>query len=200
MSAHPFTIAQLDDCASDALLTLSIPPRTRWSAALIATPDRCYLARVADDAFEIVLDDSRQARILPAAEVTDVLARAYEIRLFGPDAELRWTRNGLTGAPTLIADGKITHPGSELRSALEVLERRYRIWGERSKAQMPKQDHWTALAAGRIGTIWVPFADDATEGVVLTAKEYVERGKGGNAVVTCERLVGFAAAPPPSKG
>ena len=62
-----------------------------------------------------------------------VLARAYEVRAFGPRAELRWIRDGETGEAILIADSEIPTPGDDLPTIqpyLETLNRTYRIWGK----------------------------------------------------------------------
>jgi CRISPR-associated protein (TIGR03984 family) len=161
-------------------------------AALLFTPDQCMIARV--DGTALVIFDSIAGKLRHAR-----VAEAYEIRAFGPTAELGWVRRGETGDATLLADGP---PGidTDLPKLLEVLDRRYRIWGEPPKAQEDGKasatkppSGWTTLSAGRIEPLYLPFGNRETE-LALIAREYVVRAKDGNAVVLFERLVGFAPA------
>jgi CRISPR-associated protein (TIGR03984 family) len=157
------------------------------TTALIFSPDACRLARIEAETGEMmVIDDGKEAPAAPA--------RSYEIRAFGPAAELRWRRDGAEGVATLIADGTVAPPdGAESTTGrtLARLRRRYRVWGEPVKgAKCPES--WRALGNARIGTLYVPC--ELAGELVLTASEYVVSGKSGNAVVLFERLVGFASA------
>ncbi|MCZ7659380.1 MAG: CRISPR-associated protein Csx19 [Xanthobacteraceae bacterium] len=145
------------------------------------------------------------------SKLTD-LSRAYEIRAFGLQAELRWTREGRTGEAIALADGHVAalgDPDPTHGQALDILARRYRVWGkpvrkERDATPSVAADAdlaaaapprgWTTLSAGRIGSLCVPLAIGGNDEVVLEAREYVTLGEGGNAVVLFERLVRFAPA------
>ncbi len=189
-----FTIARFRNVRPDDLVT-------KWSgtpmtAALIFTPNECLVARVEKACLYVVKEGDREQK--PAA-----LSAAYEIRAFGPDAELRWTREGTAGEATLFADGTVTVAGSEMLpesekptydETLDVLWRTYRVWGEPPKSKRHVPDGWLALSAGQIGTIYVPSISITAREIILKAKEYVVSGECGNAVVLFERLVGFEAA------
>ena len=193
--ALPFTIARFRNVMPGDLLTKACG--NALTGALIYTPDACWVARVDGAALEIVDPDSK----MPS---TADLASAYEVRAFGPDAELRWVRDGIAGDATLLADRHVATPGTEERwpgTTLDILSRRYFVWGKPPKqgtndTAPPKSapDHWTPLSTGRIGTIHVP-CDDTNAEVAIEAREYVVRDPSGNAVVLFERLVGFKAVP-----
>ena len=182
-TAGNYTIVRFRDVPCEALLEKSCGQSL--AAALIFSADSCRLARIEGSEFLVPANDT---------EVTASLASAYEIRAFGPQAELRWTRDGATGTATLLADGTIdTADGAEITKgeALDRLERTYRVWGEPTPgAERP--NGWSALSSGRIGTLFVPCSEPGE--LVLTAYEYVGVGKSGNAVVLFERLAGFASA------
>jgi CRISPR-associated protein (TIGR03984 family) len=192
MSRHEaidYTIVRFADVSPDAILAKS--GGRILQAALIFSPDDCRVARVGETSFIVIGNDGREQ----AAE----LAQAYEIRAFGPKAELRWIRDGESGTATLLADGEV--PGQSVTgTTLDVICRTYRVWGEPPPASKePGSDRaripvgWSKLTTARIRALYVP--DQAPGEVVLRAKEYVVRHETGNAVVLFERLVGFEAAP-----
>jgi CRISPR-associated protein (TIGR03984 family) len=178
-----YTIARFPRLPADGLMAKAHV--MTMGAALVYTPDDCFVARVDGTLLKVPAGKEEQA--------VD-LSRAYEIRLFGPDAELRWTRDGDKGEAILLASGHV--PGSDdwtRKEALEVLPRTYRLWGAPPTVDIKVPDGWSALTSGRIGTLYVPC--DRPGELMLEAQEYVVRDeKSGNAVVLFERLVGFEAA------
>lgn len=182
-----YTIARFPGIAADALLAKSHgEPLT---AALIFTPDACVVARLDGTAYR-VSSGGHEVDL-------DLSGRAYAIRAFGPAAELRWTRDGDVGEAILLAQGHLDIAGgADCRhgTALTVLTRSYRLWGRRAESDEGVAPGWSALTAGRIGTVHVPLAVPARGEATLRAAEYVVRGAGGNAVVLFERLAGFEIA------
>jgi len=181
-----YTIARFDKIAPGEVLTKSCGKRL--DAALIFSPDACRIARIDGSSF-IVVDDREEQQ-------EDDLTHAYEVRAFGPEAELRWIRDGAMGNATLLADGSVN--GAPVTGeTLDVLSRTYRIWGEPARSAGGEQSRripgWSKLTTARIGALFVPF-ETAGE-VTLHAREYVVGHETGNAVVLFERLVGFDAAP-----
>jgi CRISPR-associated protein (TIGR03984 family) len=182
----PFAIARFHDVAAEELLGKSCG--MTFKVALIFTPDDCLFARVDHGNF-LFAEPRDQAA---------TLSRAYEIRAFGDKAELRWIREGMTGIATLLAEEPLTSDaGVEIEgdTTLDVLDRRYLVWGKVAPREENSPPAWSKVASGRIGPRWIPFVPQQPEAeLVLHAREYVIAGAGGNAVVLFERLVGFAAS------
>jgi CRISPR-associated protein (TIGR03984 family) len=188
-----YTVARFSDVTSESVLKWC--PDRQLKSALIFTPDIFWVARIIDASFYVIQGGK---------ETVPDLTRAYEIRAFGVDAELRWVRDGTEGTAIVIADGEFSPPGTaELISGrtLDVLPRRYRLWGRPPRQRLrdgatAAPAGWAALATGRIGTIYVPLPTGAVlspDGEMeLLAREYVVSRPCGNAAILFERLVDFA--------
>jgi len=181
------TVARFRDVAPTDLLAKA--DGARLKAALIYTPDACHVASIADNVLHVVAN---------ARPTKPDLAKAYEIRAFGPDAELRWLRSGVLGDAVLIADGEVTFgddesPTFERVETIARLPRRYRLWGKKANTAT-SPDGWSAVSSGRIGVLQIPEPADATGDLVIEAREYVGEDKFGNTAVMFERLVGFGPA------
>ena len=157
------------------------------TAALIYTPDACRVAKIAGERFDVV-ENGKETRA--------DLSKAYEIRAFGRDAELRWLRAGVLGDAVLIADGAAKPAGgaeSEIVDTIEQRRRGYRLWGKKA-AKTAAPQGWSALSSGRVGALMIPHPVSDGGELVIEAREYIGLAAHGNAVVLFERLVGFAAA------
>ena len=117
------------------------------------------------------------------------LDAAYEIRLFGPDTDARWQRDGATGCLTVltVAGGS----GTKIE-VCDVLDRNYCLFG-RAK---PKDADWAIATSARIPAIPVPVKLQKESALQLTAVEHIGIRRHGNAVVVAERLTGIEAVPP----
>ena len=186
-----FTIARFHGVAVESLLSKAC--RQPLDAALIYSPDACLVARVTGTGFESIAAGDQHPKPVD-------LARAFEVRAFGPTAELRWTRDGEAGDAVLLADGEVGIPDEDAQRTIghyiAILDRSYRVWGKPASTPAHIADKWSARSTGRIGMIHVPFPGADDRGVTLKAKEYVVEAKSGNAVVAFERLVGFDHAQP----
>jgi len=138
---------------------------------------------------------------LPADEV-------FEVRLFGPELELRWLHEATgLGRAAWVAERPVdlglgTAMSPTTRDA-EVIEARYLVWGEHDPyAKSANGEGWTVLSTARIGAQEVPVEarwpereepdDDDKKLVVLHAREYVDEvasAGDGNAAVVEERWI-----------
>jgi CRISPR-associated protein (TIGR03984 family) len=201
------------DCAIDKLSELI--GEAGLTIAFVSTPDKFYVSRIDGKNLTFVDDDGQPQ---PLDEAT--LAKAYEVRAFGSEAEVRWTRDGRSGCAIVLTEDRTRWPdieAKEKRSAIllkdregasidciDRLERKYFLWGEAAdNKKVPRPDRWSAVSASRIGKVLVPLPEDdglaagdapgqrAKRRLKLRAFEYIESGPHGNAVVRAERYVEF---------
>jgi len=129
---------------------------------------------------------ARDART--ATQTTASLAEAFELRLFTPDAELRWVHeSGGKGTWHVLDDrtasaaglARLKHP-----APLRLL------WGR----AVETHDGWTRLADARIGSLWVPLTTgpDDHDYVSLDVVEYTRTDSHGNTAVADERCTGLS--------
>lgn len=126
-----------------------------------------------------------------------VAAEAYEARLFHPDWEVRWLREGRTGRVAVLWDRvdaappDLGDPGSENRKDIrDSLGQQYLLWGR----PVEEKGGWTKLTNARIGTLWAPIAKAVPSDkarAVLRSREYLQTLAHGNVCVVEERLVGL---------
>lgn len=176
-------------------------------AALIYAPRFCVFGRLTDGGR---LEGPPGFKLGQHSSFTDaVLAQAYEIKLFCAHWELRWLRDGMTGAAAMLADD--AHTASALQQRLGDGEtgarslqgrpsQHYLLWGEKETTDPVG---WTALTSNRIGRLWVPPFDRPDEDqprIRLMAVEYLETGAYGNVAVVDQRLTGFEAYAPKRSG
>ncbi len=127
------------------------------------------------------------------------LAEVFSIRLFTPDAELRWVHTGeRRGAAVALSENGGCPAGWSADSAEieDVLDGQYALWGRRFEALAAAG--WCRAVEGRIGWIDVPAATPAAsdperdwpeEYLALRFREYVTSDEFGNAAVLDERLI-----------
>jgi CRISPR-associated protein (TIGR03984 family) len=112
----------------------------------------------------------------------------FELRLFTPADELRWTFDSDLGQgrwrlvdDTSAAVRRLTPwPGPTPRHLL---------WG-----RIAQTGDWTRLADARVGSLWVPLVTtepDASQLVGLTTVEYVSQDEHGNLAVADQRHTGL---------
>src|SRR5205807_85970 len=102
------------------------------TTAFVSTPDKFIVAKV--DGEKLIVADGRKEKPLEAA----ILASAYEVRAFGPRAELRWTRNGRSGSATVL-----TEDGEGQRyECIDRLERKYFLWGAAASDSVERPEDW----------------------------------------------------------
>ncbi|TVQ16291.1 MAG: TIGR03984 family CRISPR-associated protein [Leptolyngbya sp. DLM2.Bin15] len=157
--------------------------------ALLYSPQRCTLARLADDG---MLRDAGDRAI----DLTDV----FEARLFNAICELRWlNRLAGVGDAALIseaAQNSLTGFVATDPQVCEPLLQQYLLWGERARSQ-PGVDSWQRLADARIGKLDIPLAQSfgQEQRVYLKTCEYMDVvGDYGNMAVIEERLVKLEVA------
>jgi CRISPR-associated protein (TIGR03984 family) len=134
------------------------------------------------------------------------LGLVFETRIFTEQSELRWWNDPERGfgqgkaaylsESTQGPDGWASHPIAELLPEAN----HYLLWGEFWQPQLSLADGWSALAAGRIGTLRVPFAGlRNNQRLQLLTIEYFGLDHStasqdhGNVVVIEERLVKLVA-------
>lgn len=171
-------------------------------AALIYAPRFCVFGRMTGGGR---LEGPPGFKLGQHSSFTDaVRAQAYEIKLFCADWELRWLRDGMTGAAAMLAKGdrapdilrqRLDSGETGTRPLHARLSQHYVLWGEKETTDPAG---WTALTSNRIGRLWVPFVGPDTDRrrLWLTAVEYLETGPHGNVAVVDQRLTGFDAYPP----
>lgn len=127
---------------------------------------------------------------------------AFSVRLFTPDAELRWVHvGGGSGDAVLLSEFALDAPGWPSRStdAADVIDGAYALWGRRFEPH-PSTAGWCRAAEGRLGVLDVPLDGPAPqlsppgqewplEYLALTYREYVGLDEHGNAHVVEERLL-----------
>lgn len=186
-----------------------VPATDVATVALIYAPRFCVFGRMTGGGR---LEGPPGFKLGPHSSFTDaVLAQAYEIKLFCADWELRWLRDGMTGAAAMLAKGdrapnalrqRLDSGETGTRSLEDPLDRRYLLWGKVEKNPPITRDSWTALTSNRIGRLWVPFdrLDEDQPRIRLMAVEYLETGAYGNVAVVDQRLTGFEAYAPKRAG
>jgi len=125
----------------------------------------------------------------------------FELRLFCPDWELRWRRDGSSGTAKLVADDQAVAnklgqlaPFATFDASTTPVWRRETwqlLWGE--PAGDAALTGWSPLSSARIGRLWVPaeLSQDCAR-VALTGYEYFrETGDDGNLVPWGERYSGL---------
>ena len=186
-----------------------VPATDVATVALIYAPRFCVFGRMTGGGS---LEGPPGFKLGQHPSFTDaVRAQAYEIKLFCAHWELRWLRDGMTGAAAMLADD--AHTASALqqrlgdgetgtRSLEDPLDRRYLLWGKVEKNPTITRDSWTALTSNRIGRLWVPLdrPDEDLPRIRLKAVEYLETGPHGNVAVVDQRLTGFEAYAPKRSG
>lgn len=143
------------------------------------------------------------------------LGEVFHLRLFTPEAELRWVHTGSRrGAAVLLGESGACPEGWATDSVAveEVLDGQYALWGRRFETL--ETDRWCRAVEGRIGWIDVPAATPAStatltpdktsamagqdwpeEFLAVRFREYLTSDESGNAEVLDERLLEFVVAP-----
>lgn len=145
------------------------------------------------------LDSGGLVTVGGPAELTGV----FGIRLFSPDAELRWVHTGSgQGAAVALSESGTCPAGWRTDSLAidEVLDGQYALWGRRFAALDTLG--WCRALEGRIGWLDVPAATPAPSDrewpeqyLAVRFREYLTGDESGNAVVLDERLVDIVIAP-----
>lgn len=165
---------------------------------LLYSPQRCTLARLADDGTLRDAGDGEAFQGNRAIDLTDV----FEARLFNAVCELRWlNRLAGVGNAALISEAaqqSLNGFAAIDPQACESLPQQYLLWGERARSQ-PSVDSWRRLADARIGKLDIPLAQKfgQEQRVYLKAREYLAVADGdeyGNMAVIEERLVKLEVA------
>lgn len=132
----------------------------------------------------------------------------FEARVFTEQGELRWWNDPEKG----FGQGKAVYLSENARGPdgwafhsipeLTPAANHYLLWGEFWQSRQLLADGWSALAAGRIGTLRVPFAGlRKNQRLQLLTIEYLGLDHGtagqdhGNIVVIEERLANLVATP-----
>ena len=124
------------------------------------------------------------------------LSQAYEIRIFCDNWELRWLRDGETGALALLSNQNLSlSDGFAVNEFKDMYcrDNSYLLWGELSKDNDPTSG-WTCVSTARIGKLSIPWSStDLTEKdrIKLKTIEYFQNSEDGNVVYFDERLCGF---------
>lgn len=135
-------------------------------------------------------------------------AGAFSLRLFGPDADLRWVAAGPgVGRAVLVTETAAGLDDGWTDTAVpvvDVLDGTYALWGRRFTAAT---SGWCAASERRTGPLTVPApVPDAGDGpwpaeyLCLHHREYVGVDGHGNARVVEERLTGIRTATPTTAG
>lgn len=192
---------QLLRCSLDTVLAGAAKALTGdgEALALVYSPRCCAFCRMRSDG---ELTGPPKHATANGSYHRDVLAEAYEIRLFTPDWELRWLRQGTVGQAALLWEADTAKGPAPVAldwpvdpAPIELQdgpEQRYLLWGQADVTL--SRDGWTALTNARIGTLWAPLHPDmdVDKGrVMLRAREYLVRKDHGNVAVIDQRLLGL---------
>lgn len=151
--------------------------------ALFYTPRRCLLAAREGGAW-------RGTR--GAIDATE----AYEARVFGESAELRWwfDPDEQAGRAAVLSEATLAPCGWKVAlegKSVQCAEQRYLPWGTQVEGA-PVARGWQRRTSARIGSLDLPTP---IEDVQLLAREYLDLDEQhGNSFVLEERLVGFVEA------
>ncbi|WP_267618126.1 type III-D CRISPR-associated protein Csx19 [Gordonia bronchialis] len=132
-------------------------------------------------------------------EVLVDFAGVYELCVFTSTDEVRWVQT-LGGRGTAYARSEgVTGPGPRAFGE----PREHLLWGQVIQ-QNGSPSGWVATASARIGTVYVPLADDVAIGdrVAIRAQEYSDEDDQGNVYVADSRYIAVvrqAGAPTPKK-
>lgn len=177
------------------------------AVGMISSPVRHDLVRLDPDGGQLVTSSG-------PAELDDV----FHLRLFTPEAELRWVHTGARrGNAVLLSEGG-TGPAGWITNATEVdevLDGQHALWGRRFTtlddaggldAGGLDAAGWCRAIEGRIGWIDVPAATPATPAasdpdrdwpeqyLAVRFREYLTSDGYGNAIVLDERLIEITIA------
>ena len=168
-------------CTADQInaLVLALPSEASDDTyGLIMTPTDCELCAWRSGQFE----------------GGNIIEKAFEVRAFCNDWELRWIREGTDGIATLLSEQQISACGWTELSKIkleDILDRNYLLWGQREADS--RGSGWTTLTNGRTGPIEVPV-EGCTSRMQLKVREYLARFEHGNVCVFDQRLIGLADA------
>lgn len=185
------------DCALEtvfkAVKAALTSPEDR-AVGLFYTPRVCTFAVMSDGGLHGPPESSLGSNGTFAEAVT---AQAYEARLFHPDWEVRWLRQGRAGRLAVLWDRAeaarpdLGDPGSEdWKDIRDNLPQKYLLWGK----PVEEKDGWVKLTNARIGTLWAPIAKTPSSNkarAVLKTREYLQTLNHGNVCVVEERLLGL---------
>jgi len=148
-----------DGVSVDELLRVAAAVLPADSTAFVSTPREWFTARLRDGV------STRASGV--AADV----ARAFELRIFGDERELRWRRNGTNGRAALLALTEVDGPAGWLPHEIHGsrLDQRYLLWGQVESVS----DRWATLVESRIGSLDVPVDSSVESGdqlVLVTAE------------------------------
>ena len=162
------------------------------------TRNACSLFRLGRDG-ELRYCDGGQNRNWNAVD----FEKAYEGRIFSPQFELRWLRDGGEIRVAVWAEENGAKLLERVLKELNMAEPRtvrasdnaYLLWGE---LVGPAGKGWTKLSSARIGPLFVPI-DAGSVGargrVQLKTREYFRCAEYGNWVFAGERLLGLQPMP-----
>lgn len=186
---------------------------------LTYSPRECRFARRTGQHWAAWSDDKK-------TEVTYDFRGVYELRLFSVEGEFRWLNNPATknehGSASFVTD-KQSAPSVALvedadwkcavdEAGTERIDNQYLLWGEGFDDGLPAEAHWSCLAEGRVGKLYVPVSgvdvprdvetpqQPPSSRVILKSYEYIGlesgmagdhgsmAGKHGNCAIIAERL------------
>jgi CRISPR-associated protein (TIGR03984 family) len=174
-------------------MTRTTFPATGAAGAVVAEfagshPQAIGWVETPTEAYWVRLDDGRLTR---HGGIPD-LDRAFEIKLFDRDAELRWwwVPDLATGRWAIVADSTV-----EDRGLAPLDGDRQLLWGRVAESQAG----WVRLDDARIGSVWVPAdasgpGDNDGDYALLKRVEYVQEFEFGNVAVVDARCVGLSFA------
>lgn len=148
-----------DGVSVDEFLRVAAAVLPADSTAFVSTPREWFTARLRDGV------STRASGV--AADV----ARAFELRIFGDERELRWRRNGTNGRAALLALTEVDGPAGWMPHEIHGsrLDQRYLLWGQVESVS----DRWATLVESRIGSLDVPVDSSVESGdqlVLVTAE------------------------------
>jgi CRISPR-associated protein (TIGR03984 family) len=131
------------------------------------------------------------------ADATDLIAAAYEVRLFGQTTEAHWQRTGAETGRLVVSTVGGASSLPEFSKG-PVIQRRYRFWGQ--VGEPTGRTGWCVMTTARIRDLPVPVGNVATKShLALLAAEHVKCADHGNAVIVAERLVGIEPIGPQNR-
>ncbi|MEZ5940640.1 MAG: CRISPR-associated protein Csx19 [Planctomycetaceae bacterium] len=189
---------------------LELGARLREPVALTYSPRECRFARWTGNHWATWSENKE-------AEIKYDFPGVYELRLFSKEGEFRWLNNPATrgnrGAASLVTDSQADSSIAPAEGAgwecatnepcTDRLENQYLLWGEGFADGISPEHHWSCLATGRIGKLYVPITgvscmgdDSMSNGqgrVILKSYEYIGiedglAGDHGNCAIVAERL------------
>jgi CRISPR-associated protein (TIGR03984 family) len=179
--------------ALDAFFAIDKVANEKDTWAILYSPGRCFLARLAMGQRIIGAAKEEEPSELSPGDLTAI----FEARVFNNLLEMRWLNDPNGNHTTaVISETQPTFAGIQLQDDPKVIGaidpwHQYLLWGQSTGRTT---DDGTQFATARIGAYYIPIPKVPKETYArFKAVEYLKTYEDGNVAVFDERLIGIEA-------